>query len=160
MIRVTLEDPQETISFLASEAIARRLVAGCSANPGTVGELLLATEVFRQGIAVDVMASLMEFDKALLRGERLPPAPDAAEPESNSSEVHSAFQVVDAQTEAQALSPTREGLVIIDLEARTISANSSLQIQASGELLAYSGNVLTDRAITYVLPKEWSLRAL
>jgi len=114
------------------------------------------------------MASLMEFDKAL---RRLGPssayattayaATAAAEGEES---VRNAFQVVDEPTRAAAFLPRGAGpgagLIILDLPQRTIRASGNLPIPASGEILAHDGKALTDRAITYILPQEWSIQTL
>ena len=154
-----MRDREQTISFLAPPAIADRLVAGCAANPTTVGELLLATEVFQRGIASNVMASLMEFDKAL---HRLGPASayEVIMATKGEGTVQNAFQVVDNQTEVAAFLAVDRGLIILDLRARTIRASENLQVMASGEILAHSGDELSDRAITYILPQEWSVETL
>lgn len=160
MIRVTLKDPQQTISFLTGEDIARRLVAACGANPGTAGDLLLAAEIFHQGIAAAVMVELMAFDKALLRHGTAQAAADPQTGEEANKLVRDAFQVVDEDTRARAFTATQHPLLVFDLPQRTIQAPAQLDIQPSGELLAHSGNQLTGRAITYVLPKQWTLATI
>lgn len=159
MIRVTLKDSQQTISFLSGEDIAQRLVAACSANPTTIGDLLLAAEIFRRGIAAAVMVELMAFDKAL-RSEGPTHALDAVDnPDGDDKVIQSAFQVVDEQTAALAFDDGAQPLLICDLPQRTLHA-SRLTIQPSGELLAHTGTELTDRAITYLLPKHWIITTI
>ncbi len=64
MIRITIKDARQIISFLSDEDIFLRLIAGCSANPSNLGELLIATEIYHRGITATLMGDLMEFDKA------------------------------------------------------------------------------------------------
>lgn len=160
MQRVTVKDPEQTISFLTDADIAVRLIAGCSANPDTIGELLLATEVFRRGIAGAVMTSLITFDKALQRSDRTQAFEMATTTDRDGHVVWGAFQVVDDRTKARAHNAADTPLLILDLPARVISASPSIRVQPSGEILAHNGKELTGRAITYVLPQEWTVRSL
>lgn len=157
MIRVTLKDQEQTISFLTTADTARRLVAGCAANPDGAGELLRATEIFQRGIAVALMSSLMDFDKALEQHgpTRARQSLDAAS--RSDALVWNAFQVVDAETESLAASPAPGGLLLLDLQHHAIAANGDFQLEVEGEILAHDGEELTDREITYVLPKAWSV---
>jgi len=160
VIRVTLQDPQQTISFLTAEDIAHRLLAGCSANPGTVGELLLATEIFQQGISTAVMSQLMTFDKTLQRHGPARAHQFLANPDQSHEKVRGAFQVVDAHTAALAVAAEDHPLLILDLTERTIHVSGELQVRSTGEILAHTGDELTDRSITYVLSQEWTIQAL
>lgn len=157
MIRVTLKDREQTISFLTTPDIARRLVAGCAANPDSAGELLQAAEIFQRGIAVALMRSLMDFDKTLEQHGpvRARKSLDAAS--RSDAPVWSAFQVVDAETKSLANSPAPGGLLLLDLQHRAITVNGDFHVVIEGEILAHDGAELTDRAITYVLPKAWSV---
>lgn len=159
MIRVTLKDTEQTISFLTTTGVARRLVAACAANPNAAGELLRATEIFQRGVAVAVMNSLMTFDKTLQQ-HGLAQAQQAlnAHPESNDI-VHGAFQVVNDETEALASSPAGNGLLILDLARRAITAAGDFTVEVEGEIRAHNGEALTDRSITYVLPKTWTVHS-
>lgn len=157
MKRVTLKDPEQTISFLTDADIANRLIAGCAANPGTIGELLLATEVFRRGITTAIMSSLIAFDKALQR-DGAAKALELATTAADDQIVCGAFQVVDGQSEALAFDDGDVPVLILDLATRTIRATGDVQVQASGEILAHDGQRLTGRAITYVLPQGWSVQ--
>ena len=67
MIRATIQDANQTISFLTSLPTVMRLVAGCSINPKDLNELLIATDIYERGLAAGLMADLMEFDKSLQR---------------------------------------------------------------------------------------------
>lgn len=157
MIRVTLKDTEQIISFLTSKDIARRLVAGCASNPDSAGQLLRATEIFRRGIAVAVIDSLIAFDKALQQqGPAHAQQMLSAHYESDDI-VQGAFQVIDAETESLASSPAPGGLLTLDLARRAISATGDFSVETEGEIRAHSGEKLTDRAITYILPKAWTV---
>jgi hypothetical protein len=157
MNRVTLKDAAQTITFLTDAGIAGRLIAGCSSNPGTIGELLLATEVFRRGITVAIMKGLIAFDKA---HQQKGPAEALAIATAAKDEgiVWGAVQVVDDQTAALARDDADAPLLILDLTTRTIRASGAVEVQTSGEIQAHDGQGLTGRAITYVLPQEWDVQ--
>lgn len=157
MIRVTLKDPEQTISFLTTADIARRLVAGCAARPDTAGELLRATEIFQRGIAVAVMSSLMNFDKALLQRDAAHARQSLETPSPDDALVWGAFEVIDAETESLSNASATGGLLRLDLHHRAITVVGDFSVESEGEILAHTGDELTDRAITYVLPKTWTV---
>lgn len=160
MIRVTVKDPQHTVTFLADRDTLLRLVAACSSRPANLGELLIACEVYQKGITAQVMAELMEFDKALRRGgsEFLREAFD--DTQGKDASLPTAFQVVDDHSERAALTGGDQELVIIDLVERTISTSQEELVASSGEVLVQVGERTTEQAITYILPKEWNIQPL
>jgi hypothetical protein len=160
LIRVTIIDTQQTISFLASQDSLLRLVAGCSANPGDAGELLIATDLYQRGIASAVMAGLIEFDKMMQRQgpgsfqETLEQAKRQEQP------LAMTFQVIDQASQAEALQPRACDLAIIDLTSCKIRTSPSLQIPPSGEVRIHTGQTPTDKHVTYILPQQWKIEAL
>jgi hypothetical protein len=160
LIRVTIIDAQQTISFLASQDSLFRLVAGCSVNPGDAGELLIATDLYQRGIASAVMAGLMEFDKLV---QRLGPGPfrEALEQaQLQGQPLEMTFQVIDQASQAEALQPRACELAIIDLTSCSIRTSPSLQIPLSGEVRIHTGQTLTDKHVTYILPQQWKIESL
>lgn len=157
MNRVTLKDATQTVTFLTDAGIASRLIAGCSSNPGTIGELLLATEVFRRGITVAIMNGLIAFDK-VHQHEGPAKALEMATAATDEDLIWGAVQVVDDQTAALAHDDGDAPLLILDLTTRTIRASGAVEVQTSGEIQAHDGKGLTGRAITYVLPQEWDVQ--
>lgn len=156
MNRVTLKDAAQTVTFLTDADIASRLIAGCSSNPGTIGELLLATEVFRRGITTAIMSGLIAFDKTH-QHEGPAQALALATAATDEGIIWGAVQVVDDQTRALAHDDGDTPLLVVDLAARTIRASGAFEVQTSGEIQAHDGKGLTGRAITYVLPQEWDV---
>jgi hypothetical protein len=158
MIRVTIIDAKQTVSFLTTQETARRLVAGCSANPADLGELLIATDIYERGIAGTVMAGLMEFDKAILqKGPHfVQEAITRAQVEKKPLEM--TFQVIDEDTEKEARQARQCELVIFDLTTRTIQASQALDITSSGEVRVNSGEGGANPTVTYILPQEWVIR--
>lgn len=160
MIRVTIIDANQTVSFLTNQESTRRLVAGCSANPADLGELLIATDIYERGIAATVMAGLMEFDKAMLQKGPgfVHEAISRAQAEGKPLEM--TFQVIDEDTEQEARQARRGELVIFDLTKRTIQASQALEITSSGEVQVNSDEKGTSPTVTYILPQEWVIQSL
>jgi hypothetical protein len=155
-LRVTIHDDQQTVSFMAGQDLALRLVAGCAVNPLNLEELLLATEVYQRGISARLMGDLMEFDKGWLRqGEAY--LKDAFEPGTEAATQPVAFQVVDDLTETAAHEPSEGGLLVIDLFEHRIRITGDLEVPVEGQVLVHTGERLTEQAITYILPKRWEI---
>src|SRR5579884_794519 len=106
MVRYTVKDHDKTISFLDDQDLAPRLVAACAADPNLLEDLLMATEPFQPGIVATVTHALLRYDSALRTQATLP--------------LFAAFEVADRASCAMAELPDRDGLVVIDLPARTI----------------------------------------
>ncbi len=160
MIRVTIIDEQQTISFLASQDGLLRLVAGCSSNPRDAGELLIATDLYQRGIASAVMAGLMEFDKMVQRqgADSFHKALEQARQQEQPLEM--TFQVIDEPSQEEALQPRACELAIIDLTACKMRTSPTLQISPSGEVRIHTGQTLTDKHVTYILPQQWKIETL
>lgn len=160
MVRVTIIDAQQTISFLAGQDSLLRLVAGCSANPGNIGELLIATDLYQRGIAGAVMAGLMEFDKMLQRQGAGPFQDALEEAKRQDKPLQITFQVIDEASQEEALQPRACDLAVIDLTKYEIHVSPGLQIPPSGEVRIHTGQTLTDKHVTYILPQQWKIEAL
>jgi hypothetical protein len=159
LIRVTIIDEQQTISFLASHDSLMRLIAGCSSNPGDTGELLIATDLYQRGIASAVMAGLMEFDKMAQR--QGPGAFQKALEQAKQQEqpLEITFQVFDEASQEEAIQPRACDLAIIDLTSCKIRTSPGLEIPVSGEVRIHTGEKLTDKHVTYILPQQWKIEA-
>jgi len=160
LIRITIIDSKQTISFLAGRDSLLRLVAGCSANPGDIGELLIATDLYQRGIASVVMAGLMDFDKMML-GQGASSFQDALEEaKSQNKPLEMTFQVIDAASQTEALQPRACELAVIDLSDCKIRVSPNLEIPASGEVRIHIGQTQTNKHVTYILPQQWKIEAL
>lgn len=135
-------------------------VAGCSINPANLGELLMATETYQQGITASVMVELMEFDKTLRhKGPSfIHEAISSAHAQGNTLEV--TFQVIDEITEREALVPRNCELVVLDLSHYNIVASESLDIPFSDEVHIYNGQTRTTKTVTYILPQNWTIKPI
>jgi len=160
LVRVSIKDSEQTVTFLTSEEMVPRLVAGCSINPADLGELLAATETYQRGFAAAIMSDLMVFDKRLRRdGPGFIRQAIAAARESGQA-VTMAFQVIDEITEAEALRPRESELLVIDVTGHLFETSEELEIHLFGEVQIHTGEELTEKTVTYILPKEWSIRPL
>lgn len=160
MIRVTVKDPEQTISFLAEVETMIRLVAACSINPESIGQLLMAAETYERGFTTRIMAELMEFDKALEREGPEFIREAIAEAKNNDEAMAFTFQVIDESTELEALQPRNCQLVVLDLPKHLITVSEGLEIPVSGEVVIHSGEELTEQRVTYILPQIWRIEPL
>ena len=160
MIRVTIQDANQTISFLTEKPTTMRLIAGCSINPDSLDELMIATDIYQRGLAAALMADLMEFDKTLQRQgiqmiqQAIAQARQAGQP------LQSTFQVIDELTREESRQARGCSLVIIDLPARKILTSSDLNLPRKAEVHVQIGETETNRLVSYILPSEWELEKL
>ncbi len=160
MVRVTVKDSQQTISFLAGEDTVRRLTAGCSVSPSSVEALLVATDLYERGISARVMLALMNFDKTLLREgaasihQAIRSAAEQGQP------LDLAFEVIDEATERAALERRGCEVVVFDLTDHVIRVSGAVPILASDEIRIHDGNETTNRTVTYILPQGWTIQPL
>jgi hypothetical protein len=71
-----------------------------------------------------------------------------------------AFQVIDEITEAEALRPRDCELMVIDIVEHRFETSEELKIHRFGEVQIHTGEELTEKTVTYILPKEWRIRPL
>lgn len=160
MIRITIKDTQQTISFPSDEDTLLRLVAGCSVNPNSLAELLIASDIYQRGIAAAIMADLMEFDKALQRKGADFFRTIITQAQEQVRPLELTFQVFDEVTEQAATQPLAGELVLIDLPLQTIRASAGVQIPAAGEVRIRAGGTAHNPTVTYILPQNWSIEPL
>lgn len=160
MVRLTIVDPEQIISFVTDEETMLCFVAGCSSNPANLGELLLATEIYQHGVARRIMTELMEFDKDFRREGPQFIQESISTARAAGKALESTFQVVDEVTDQEAMIPRAIDLVVLDLSQQSISASEGLEIPVSHEVTIRSGEVLTDKKVTYILPHHWNITLL
>jgi hypothetical protein len=158
VVRVTIKDPEQIVSFLAEEDTVLRLVAGCSVSPANVGELLAAADIYERGIGARVMSDLMEFDKALQREGAAFIHKAIRLARAEGQPLRPAFQVIDEVTQREAFERQGCEVAIIDLAGHTILASGALDIPILGQVRIQDGQALTERTVTYVLPRGWQVR--
>jgi len=160
LIRITIQDGQQTISFPGDEEALLCLVAGCSVNPTSLTELLIASDIYQRGIAAAIMADLMEFDKTLRRE-----GPDfvhalISQAQEQGQPLDLTFQVFDEATGQAAIHPMGCDLVLIDLLLQTIRASAGVHISAAGEVRIRAGETVRAPKVTYILPQNWTIQPL
>lgn len=160
MIRVTIQDANQAISFLTELPTTMRLIAGCSINPNSLDELLVATDIYQRGLVMTLMAELMEFDKALhLHGvdfihQEIAQSRQAGQP------YERAFEVVDEITREASGFLDSDFLVMIDLSAHLIRTSPGLEIPRKAEVHIQIGGTETNRLVSYILPADWKIEHL
>lgn len=160
MIRVTITDREQTISFLTNPVTLQRLIAGCSANPASLGELLIAADIYQRGFAAAIMADMMEFDKAIRQNGADFLHAAIAQAETRGETFQMPFQIIDEITAEEAFNPRGGELVAIDLTNQVIRTSAGLEITRSGELNVESIQQSPLPTVTYILPEKWAIRAL
>lgn len=160
IVRLTISDSEQTISFLGGVPTAMRLVAACSMGPRDLGELLVAAEVYQPGLTRGLMAELMAFDKEFIRSglefihDAMRQAREAGQP------FPRPFQVLDEVTARESVDARLCPVVAIDLGARRIRTSTDLEVPTSGEVWIDDAQQAPGRAVTFVLPKPWLVTAL
>lgn len=160
MIRITLIDSKRVISFLGQEDMVPRLLASCCSNPGSLEELLLATEAFQRGITRAVFDGLIDFDRAVARLGTASQYQHAGDIE-NLKSVSNVFEAV----EPALLDYARNGdgtipILIIDLPSRKLSSSTALTVARADTVVVHDGEIATSRTVTYDLPAAWVIEAL
>ena len=158
MIRITIIDTQQTISFPSNEDSLLCLVGGCSANPANLEELLIASDVYERGIAAALMSDLMDFDKTLHKEGPGTIHKAILQSHKQGTALDLTFQVFDELTRQEATQPRACELVIIDVGSRSIKAPASLNVLSSGEIHIRPGGSVPGPTVTYILPQGWSIQ--
>jgi hypothetical protein len=156
VIRLTIVEEWGNVSFVAPCHSLKALVAGCSAQPETLAELLVAAKPYDARLHDYVLAGLAVFDEHNLDGRN--------------QSIHSAlatlppyetpvFRVVDDETRKASLEPVKAGLVIFNLmEKRIIQIqNSYAEIKRIDRGRVRDGGVPTRQVYRYRLPPNWSI---
>ena len=160
MVRVTITDFEQTISFLTNRETLMRLIASCSANPSSTRELLIAADIYQRGIAAAVMAELMEFDKSVHRQGSNSFHAAISQAEVNGEAFIPAFQVIDEVTATEAFSQRGCELVVINLTQKVIQFSADLDITSAGEITIETDSRSPKPTVTYILPQGWAVQTL
>lgn len=160
MVRVTIQDARQTISFLAEEATSLRLIAGCSINPADLSELLIASDIYQRGLVAGLMADLMTFDKALHRQGADFIHQAISQSDATGKPLEMAFQVIDDVTRMEAFQSKKCPLVVIDLTTRAIRKSRDLEIFPEGEVHIQIDGADSNRLVRYILPQGWAIEDL
>lgn len=160
MVRVTIKDAQQTISFLSETATMLGLIAGCSINPADLRELLIASDIYQRGLVAGLMADLMTFDKELHRQGADFIHQAIIQAVQDGQPLDMSFQVIDEITQNEAFQARNCFLAIIDLTARAIRKSHDLEILPEGEVRIWIDGAETNRLVRYILPQGWTIENL
>jgi len=156
VLRCTVVDGSGAVSFLVHGDALAALVAACTSNPATLGELLQQAEPYYHNLSEYVFSGLAVFDELNTEGhyeaihKLLTTLPRHRQP---------VFRVVDELTREASLRPVKAGAVIFNLRARRIVqlVNSYSEIRRIGHGRVFDGCRHTDAVFRYRLPEEWAL---
>lgn len=137
-----------------------RLVAGCSADPATVGDLLVAADIYEPGLTARVTAELMAFDNAIRREGPAFAHKAVGKARESQEPLAMTFQVIDEVTEGEALRPSGYPMVVFDLPGKVIRRTSGMELSAAGEVRIHDRGGAPDRTVTYFLPQGWRIEPL
>jgi len=157
---LTIKDPEQIVSFVTDANRMLHFVAGCSINPANLGELLMATEIYQQGVTARIMVDLMEFDKTLRRKGPSFIHEVISSAQAQNKALEMTFQVIDEMTEREALVPRENELVVLDLAQHNIISSESLDIPFSAEVHIYNDQTQTNKTVTYILPQNWTIEPI
>ncbi|MCL5958728.1 MAG: hypothetical protein M1358_05310 [Chloroflexi bacterium] len=156
VMRLTVVDSRGNISFIAPCHSLKALVAGCSAQPKTLDDLLVAAEPYDARLRAYVLGGLAVFHEHNIDGhyDNIHAALVTAQP--NSTPV---FRVVDDITRQASLQPVKAGLVVFNLnEKRIIQVqNTYAEIKRVDRGRVRDEGLPTKQIYRYKLPSDWAI---
>lgn len=135
-------------------------MAGCSVDPATVGDLLVATDIYEPGLTTRVTAELMVFDNSVRREGPAFVQEAVGKSRESQEPLAMTFQVIDEVTEGEALRPPGYPVVVFDLPEKVIRRSAGLELSAAGEVRIHDRDGATNRTVSYFLPKGWRIETL
>ena len=156
LMRYTIVNGHDGVSFVGDEFMLPALVAACAGNPSSYEGLLDAAHEYDRRPRDQVRNALSVFDEHNVPGsyEAIHRALAQSQP------VYTpAFRIVDEQTRQASLQPVKAGLVIFNLKARRIiqAQNTTGDVERSGKAQHHNGRQWTARVHSYELPDTWSI---
>jgi len=155
-IRLTVIDPQGTVSFVAHASAALALTAACAQNPATLADLLETSRQYDRSLRDSVLNGLAIFDEHNLPDDLRAIHLQLADSATRDSAV---FRVLDPVTREASLRPVREGVILFNLAAQRIVqiANTYEPLTRSGEVNYHNGRFLSRKLVKFDLPADWSI---
>jgi hypothetical protein len=156
VMRFTVVDGHETVSFVARSSALTALVAACAEDPVSLRALLDATQRYDRTLRDEVLNGLAVFDEhnvpdnyAVIQ-EQLRTLPAQETP---------VFRVVDEQTRNASLESVKAGVVLFNLPHKRIVQIQNMYetIERAGTVNYHNGRFLSRREFTYELPASWSI---
>ena len=155
-VRFTVTDSDGMVSFVGPGHAIKMLVAACSQNPSSLGELLDLTQRLDDAFVTDVRHGLAVFDEHNVRA-------NTSAFDRQASETHPAslppFRVYNETSRNIAANPVQSGLIIFNLSARRIVQvqNSYSEIQRTDRGRFRRSGQPTRQLYHYKLSNEWAL---
>jgi hypothetical protein len=156
VMRFTVVDTRETISFVTRSSALTALVAACAADPLSLRELLEATRRYDRTLRDDVLNGLAVFDEhnvpdnhaAIHQQLRTLPAQETP-----------VFRVVDDLTRNSSLESVKAGVVLFNLPQKRIVQIQNMYeaIERAGTVNYHNGWFLSRRELSYELPQSWTI---
>ena len=155
-IRLTIVDPQGTVSLVTHSSAAAALTGACASDPATLDDLLVASRAFDRSLRDTVVNGLAVFDEHNLPDDlnHIHRQLDLLDPRHTP-----VFRVLDAVTREASLRSVRTGVVLFNLLAKRIVQldNTYEPLTPSGELHYHNGRFLSRKVVVYRLPGSWSI---
>ncbi len=156
VMRYTIIDNQDAVSFVDHCDVLNALVAACAQNPQTLEQLLDVAESYYRSLKEYVLCGLAIFDEHNVPGryQAVHAALNHLRPEETPI-----FRVVDDATREASLQPVKAGIIIFNLPSKRIVQvmNSYAEIQREGRGRVHDGEHPTGRVFRYRLPLDWTL---
>ena len=155
-MRLTVVDPQGTVSFVAHTSAAMALTAACAQDPTTLADLLDASRKYDRGLHDIVTNGLSVFDEHNVPGDTRASTAQLALVPPRDTPV---FRVLDEQTREASLQPVRAGAILFNLVRKRIVqiTNTDEILARAGEVNYHNGKFLSRRVFEYELPPHWSI---
>lgn len=156
MMRYTIVEAEQTISFVAPPTALAILVACCARNPPSIEALLTAVAGEDRRLVDNIRSGLAVFDEHNAYGDY--------------SHVHTAlaadpkhyqpvFRVVDEVTRAASLQPYQWGVVVFNVAQKRIIQvqNTYAEVRRQGHVPTFPEESPDGRQRVYRLPAQWRI---
>ena len=156
VMRFTVLDEHETVSFVTHSSALMALVAACADDPSSLRELLEFSKRYDRTLHNYVLNGLAVFDEHNI-------------PENHASIHHQlktlpaqdipVFRVVDDLTRDASLESVKAGVVLFNLPRKRIVQIQNMYeaIERAGIVNYHNGRFLSRQEFTYELPPGWTI---
>jgi hypothetical protein len=155
MMRFTIIDQQDTISFIAPPHALKAITACCANGAEATGDILAGLAPYDAELSRRLRDQLAVFREHNTRED----ARWIAERLDEESGYEPVIAVIDEQTRRASLEPARLGLVVFNLPARRIvqvqNSYANLERSDRGRVRRKGKPVAT--FYSYTLPEDWSI---
>jgi hypothetical protein len=156
MMRFTVVEVEQAISFVAPPTALAILVSCCARDPQTIEALLTAVEGEDRQLIARVRSGLAVFDEHNAYGNYLHiHAALRADPKR----FQPVFRVVDEVTRAASLQPFQWGVVVFNVAKKRIIQvqNTYAEVRREGHVPTFPEESVDGRQRVYRLPAQWRI---